>query len=290
MMPLKCCVPNCCSNYKSSDCKIPVYKFLREVSKKNKWFLSIPRSHWTVTKYSIVCKLDWPDDAEFTLCRGKLRPIHLPSVFPISISKSCLSSPPPKKRKTLSFLKKGIKKDELEEYKIIDNLSFKEIEKHFSNDNHLITYKQNNFNFTQSKVFICGVPIFLLLINQSLMFKAFYFGSKSSIKPLSNNRITSLIMKSALNEALRYLKKKEEHKTQIIFEHINEDGRSVGCAVYSSDIITRAFEYFATSHSTYHRLCCDYQLSSIRTLTHITSKINSQDDLVFLSSVLSNLE
>ena len=31
-MPLKCCVPNCCSNYKSSDCKISAYKYPREVS------------------------------------------------------------------------------------------------------------------------------------------------------------------------------------------------------------------------------------------------------------------
>ena len=58
---------------------------------------------------------------------------------------------------------------------------------------------------------------------------------------------------------------------------------SVGCAVYSPDIITRAFEYFATSCFTSDQLCCDYQLSSIQTLT---SKIN----LVFSSSVLSNLE
>ena len=66
MMPLKCCVPNCCSNYKSLDCKISVYKFPCEVSEKNKWFLSNPRSHWTVTKYSVVYKLHWPDDAELT--------------------------------------------------------------------------------------------------------------------------------------------------------------------------------------------------------------------------------
>ena len=94
--------------------------------------------------------MHWPDEAEFTSCRGKLRPIHAPSVFP-NISKSCLSSPPPKMRKTLSSSSKiGIKKDELEEYKIIDNLNFKEIEKYLSNDNDLITYKQNNSIFIQS--------------------------------------------------------------------------------------------------------------------------------------------
>ena len=291
-MPLKCCVPKCSSNYKSSGCNKSVYKFPREESEKNKWFISIPRLNWTVTKFTAVCKLHWPDEAEFTLCRGKLRPIHAPSVFP-NISKRCLSSPPPKMRKTLSSCsKRGINKDKLEEYKIIDNLNFGEIEKYLSNNNDLITYKQNNSIFIQSKVFNCGVPLFLLIINQSLLFEAFHFGSKCTIKPLSNNKITSPCTKSSLNEALRYLKIKDmDHKIQIILEHLNVMGdHSVGCAVYSADIITRAFEYFATSCSTYHRLCYDYQLPSIRTLMRITSKINSQDDLTFLSSVLSNLD
>ena len=169
-------------------------------------------------------------------------------------------------RKTLSSSsKRSIKKDELEEYKIIDNLNFGEIEKYLSNDNDLITYKQNNSIFIQSKVFNCGVPLFLLIINQSLLFEAFHFGSKCTIKPLSNNKTTSLCTKSSLNEALRYLKiKDKDHKIQIILEHLNVMGdHYVGCAVYSADIITRAFECFATSRSTYHRLCYDYQLPSI---------------------------
>ena len=83
------------------------------------------------------------------------------------------------------------------------------------------------------------------------MFKAFHFGSKCTIKTLSNNRITSLITRSALNEALRYLKKNEDYKTQILFEHFNETGdHSVSIVVYSPDLITRAFEYFAISRST----------------------------------------
>ncbi|XP_012559127.1 uncharacterized protein LOC105845669 [Hydra vulgaris] len=128
-MPLKCCVPNCSSNYKSSACNVSVYKFPHEVCEKTKWFMSIARLNWTVTKYTVVCKLHWPYDAEFKLCRGKLRPICPPSVFP-NISKSCLSSPPPKTRKTLSSSsKRGIRKEELEEHKIIDNLNFEEIEK-----------------------------------------------------------------------------------------------------------------------------------------------------------------
>ncbi|XP_047142826.1 uncharacterized protein LOC124817080 [Hydra vulgaris] len=139
-MPLKCCVPNCYSNYKSSDCKISVYKFPREISEKNNWFMSIPRSHWTLTKYSVVCKLHWAEDAEFTLYRGKLRPINPPSVFP-NISKSCLPSPPPKMRKTLSSSsKRGIEKDELEDYRIIDNLKFEDIEKYLSTENDIVTY------------------------------------------------------------------------------------------------------------------------------------------------------
>ena len=65
-MPLKC-VPKCFSNYKSSGCNVSAYKFPREESEKNKWFMSIPRLNWTVTKFTAVCKLHWPDEAEFTL-------------------------------------------------------------------------------------------------------------------------------------------------------------------------------------------------------------------------------
>ena len=66
--------------------------------------------------------------------------------------------------------------------------------------------------------------------------------------------------------------------------------RKVGKIVYPPEVVTRAFEYFATSRSLYSRLAKDYQLPSIRTLTRITSKVGSQDDTSFLQNVLQHVE
>ena len=64
----------------------------------------------------------------------------------------------------------------------------------------------------------------------------------------------------------------------------------VGKIVCPPEVVTRAFEYFATSRSLYSRLAKDYQLPIIRTLTRITSKVGSQDDVSFLQNVLQNVE
>ena len=63
----------------------------------------------------------------------------------------------------------------------------------------------------------------------------------------------------------------------------------VGKSIYPPEIITRAFEYFATSSALYHKLTKDYQLSSIRTLNRITSKFN-QDDLLFLEKLMLKID
>ena len=63
----------------------------------------------------------------------------------------------------------------------------------------------------------------------------------------------------------------------------------MGILCIPAEIITRAFEYFVTSRTLYKRLCSDYKLPSIRTLTRITSKISSLDDLQFLCKIISGL-
>ena len=52
----------------------------------------------------------------------------------------------------------------------------------------------------------------------------------------------------------------------------------VGEKNYSLEMFIRAFEYFALSRATYNRLRRDFQLPSISTLTHITSKVKNTDD------------
>ena len=58
----------------------------------------------------------------------------------------------------------------------------------------------------------------------------------------------------------------------------------VGKPIYAPEVITRAFEYFATFRALYGKLTEDYQLPS--TLTRITSKCASQDDMKFPSNLL----
>ncbi|XP_065649049.1 uncharacterized protein LOC136078107 [Hydra vulgaris] len=64
---------------------------------------------------------------------------------------------------------------------------------------------------------------------------------------------------------------------------------NVGEVLYTSNIICRAYEYFAMRRSLYDCLCIDYKLPSIRTLTRLTSKISSMEDLSFINSIFMNL-
>ena len=63
---------------------------------------------------------------------------------------------------------------------------------------------------------------------------------------------------------------------------------NVGEVLYTPDIICRAYEYFAILRSLYDRFCIDYKLPSMRTLTRLTSKISSMDDLNLVNSILMN--
>ena len=57
--------------------------------------------------------------------------------------------------------------------------------------------------------------------------------------------------------------------------------------MYDPDIIIRAFQYFATSRTLYHKLRIDYQLPSVQTLTKITSKVAKLDETAFGRSVFN---
>ena len=73
-------------------------------------------------------------------------------------------------------------------------------------------------------------------------------------------------------------------------EHLEVMGKeSVGHPKYGADMISRSFEYFAISRSLYDRLCSDYELACVRTLTRITSKVSSIDDIKFLRVVFGSL-
>ena len=66
--------------------------------------------------------------------------------------------------------------------------------------------------------------------------------------------------------------------------------KPIGKVQYETELIVRAFEYYATSRSLYQKLSNDYQLPDVRTLQRITYKAAKQDDVKFLRNVFSNIE
>ena len=58
---------------------------------------------------------------------------------------------------------------------------------------------------------------------------------------------------------------------------------------YSPEVIVRAYEYYATSRTTYNRLRNDYKLPSVRVLQNITSKVNNLSDKKFIEEILGNV-
>ena len=128
-MVLKCCVPNCGSNYASSNDKVPVYKLLQNNEDKKKWIAAIPRANLVVSKYTAVCRKHWPKNATFVLVYGKQRPKDPPSVFP-DIPASCLRSAqrniPRTTKRNLSSARKHAK-DEIKIYLEQDKLDFGKI-------------------------------------------------------------------------------------------------------------------------------------------------------------------
>ena len=46
--------------------------------------------------------------------------------------------------------------------------------------------------------------------------------------------------------------------------------------------LSRTFEYFVTSRSTYNKIRDVFKLPSVRTLSDLTSKVSKSDDFIFL--------
>ena len=87
----KCCVPNCKSNYASSNDEDPAYKLPQNNEDKKKWIAAIPRANLVVSKYMAVFRKHWRKNATFVCVYGKQRPKDQPSVSP-DIPASCLRS------------------------------------------------------------------------------------------------------------------------------------------------------------------------------------------------------
>ena len=124
---------------------------------------------------------------------------------------------------------------------------------------------------------------------------SFHKGIACKITTLLKNNIKKLNSWSSVEEAIRFLKvldDSENQKKNVIHQHLTVMGLFViGCIgkIYPTNMIVRCFEYFAVSRALYSRLCKDYQLPSVRTLTRLTSKFSSLSDIQFIKNLFANL-
>ena len=80
-MPRKCCVHKCKGNYTSSDQKVSVYTFPKDLAEQQRWLDALPKFIRTVTPNIGICSKHWPSDALFVKVKKHLRPAEPPSIF-----------------------------------------------------------------------------------------------------------------------------------------------------------------------------------------------------------------
>ena len=95
----------------------------------------------------------------------------------------------------------------------------------------------------------------MLRIYNNLHFKTFHYEIKCYISNLSKNRINTDDTWSKLEEIIRYLNSMAfDHKKNILSQQFLAMAPKMVGIKYSSDIVIRAFEYYATSQTLYNRL------------------------------------
>ena len=134
-----------------------------------------------------------------------------------------------------------------------------------------------------------GLPRFLILDNHS--FQVFHCGVKCSILSLVTNRITRITHWSEIVEMIYglFLNLCETNlKKDVIHQQMKAmDVTLLGEKKYSVETIVRAFEYFALCRSMCNRIREDFELPCVSTLTNLTSKIKSVDDVSYISQMSS---
>lgn len=93
VMPRKCSVGFCKSNYDSTMEKIRVYSFPTDEEEKQKWLNVLPNRIEKVTRYIGICANHWPENSPMIQVTRYARPSDPPSIFP-SCPQSVLRSKP----------------------------------------------------------------------------------------------------------------------------------------------------------------------------------------------------
>ena len=327
-MVYKCCVENCKSNLLTSikiEGNVSVYRFPHQQDDRERWLSVIPTktdireifrqydeaiNAGTKVKFPnvVVCRKHWPTNMEIFTWRSKPRPIDPPSVFSLKNSPADAQSKEnrepqtspaddqskenrerPTKRALSSV--RSIIADELGSFVQQDTLKFDDIIAK-KNCNETVAFKIDDDTIgIQPRVF-SPIPKFFIHVKRNLSFETYHYGSLCTVTTLSKNSITKLKRWSTFDEILRFLQDKEVgHKKKILIEqHTAMDARNVGQVKYTHEMMTRAFEYYSVSRSSYSKFAQDYELPSVRTLQRITSRFGKYDETKFLNGVFSNLD
>lgn len=304
-MGRKCCVTGCNSNYSPTD-KVTVFRLPKDKYERERWMKAIPRDNIPDNDNTVVCIKHFPDGFETVSVKGRLRPKNPPSIFS-NLPKSLIPTPVPLARTTCrsSSSVRSVESDQLEEYLQKDIISFDSLCSHVGDNTNnsfndlnipfkISAFRNENLLCIQSVDYLpsSSIPRFLLKISPDQSFEGFHAGVKTSIKPLSTNKIVKINRRSQLEEAIRYLNSLDlDHKKSILHEQCVSLGTTkVGTLKYSNEIIVRAFEYFATSRALYNQLRTDFGLPSIATLNRLSSKVNNSSDFTFISNVVAGLD
>ena len=94
-MPRMCCVGSCDSNYRKEEQYTKVFRFPSDSHEKQCWLDQLPNVVSEVTADSVVCEKHWPCGYETLWKKGRLRPVHPPTVFelPASFQKQVKTTP-----------------------------------------------------------------------------------------------------------------------------------------------------------------------------------------------------
>ena len=228
---------------------------------------------------------------------GKERPVNPPTIFhgteinlpPLRTTTKSLAES--RRPLPVSF------NDQQTQLKNSDSVSFEKLQTLLVDEKtrlppYTTAFMVTGILFVQSLEYICGgIPKFLIKVLPSLKFETFHGGVKCFVSSLTANRITKLDTWSRFDEAVRFLKYKENSRhEQILHEQVDVmQPRIVGKSLYPQSVIVRAFEYFCTARSLYNRLREDFKLPSIQTLTRITSRVSKLSESTFLTRIFRNV-
>ena len=319
-MGRKCCVKGCQSIYDLSRAKNNKLKVKNDQSKvtyqkvkmfglpvtieeRKVWMKNIPYLTEDMVKAlkenPAVCVRHWPSTYPEVKnsANGTMRPAVPPSIFQgVPQGSLPIPQPPPRTTKRSSFEVRTMIEDELKTFVDSDKVTFEEV-------CHALAGVKHEFNVSTtncitddalwifSMKFCSSVPEFSLKIKKNQSFEGFSMGSQCIISTLSKNRITKLDRWSKVDEAIRFLSKKElsQHE-KVLKQQINSmKPPHVGKKVYDPAILQRSFNYYATSRALYRKLREDYKLPSEKTLSNLTSKVNKLSDRNFLKEVFDVL-